>query len=225
LRSNKMKCKEIKSLMIEDIYDEISPANKKKIEEHLQNCAECMTEYNELKETSDTLKLWKDVKPEAVEMLQIKQEPRKTRRIFYRIAAVAASILLILSIANFRISINNNGVDISFNLLGINSDTDQLAMNILTKGSQIEQLQFMSELINASKEQQKEEMVMLLTDFYQAIEMKRQADLKVITQNIETMHSFSNQRIDETEQTMQDLIQYTGTILDKGNYIKAIDVK
>jgi len=66
-------------------------------------------------------------------------------------------------------------------------------------------------------------MVILLTDFYQAVEMRRQADLKVITQNMETMQSVSNQRIEETEQSMQDLVQFTGSVLDKGNYIKAID--
>ena len=81
----------------------------------------------------------------------------------------------------------------------------------------------MTELINAANDRQKQEMVTLLTDFYQAVEMRRQADLKVITQNMETLQSVSNQRIEETEKTMQDVIQFTGSVLDKGNYIKAID--
>ena len=134
-----------------------------------------------------------------------------------------ASILLLLSVTNFRFSINNNGVDFSFNLFGLSTGSDQIAANILENGSEIEQLQLMTELINASNDRQRQEVVTLLTDFYQAIEMRRQADLKVITQNIETMQSVSNQRIEETEQTMQALVQFTGSVLDKENYIKAID--
>ena len=114
-------------------------------------------------------------------------------------------------------------MDLSFNLFGLTSGTDQIASNILENGSDLEQLQLMTELINAANDRQKQEFVTLLTDFYQAVEMRRQADLKVITQNIETIQTASNQRIEETEQTMQDLIQYTGSVLDKGNYIRAID--
>ena len=218
-----MQCNEIQSLMIEDIYNEIIPENKKALQQHLKECDNCAAEYQELRDTSDTLKLWKDEKPESIELPQIMPKPKTSKRIFFRIAAVAASILLILSVTNFRLSFDSNGLDISFNLFGLTTGTDQIAANILENGSQIEQLQLMTELINAANDRQKQEMVTLLTDFYQAVEMRRQADLKVITQNMETLQSVSNQRIEETEKTMQDVIQFTGSVLDKGNYIKAID--
>ena len=218
-----MQCNEIQSLMIEDIYNEIIPENKKALQQHLKECDNCSAEYQELRGTSDTLKLWKDEKPESIELPQIMPKPKTSKRIFFRIAAVAASILLILSVTNFRLSFDSNGLDISFNLFGLTTGTDQIAANILENGSQIEQLQLMTELINAANDRQKQEMVTLLTDFYQAVEMRRQADLKVITQNMETLQSVSNQRIEETEKTMQDVIQFTGSVLDKGNYIKAID--
>jgi len=218
-----MKCKDIQSLMIEDIYDEITSDNKKLLQQHLEKCVNCSAEYQELKGTSDTLKLWKNEKPDTIELPQMAAKPKSTKRLFLRIATVAASILLILSVINFRFSFNNNGLDISFNLFGLTNGTDQVAANILESGSQIEQLQLMTELINTANNRQKQEFVTLLTDFYQAVEMRRQADLKVITQNMETMQTVSNQRIEETEQTMQDLVQFTGSALDKGNYIKAID--
>jgi hypothetical protein len=53
--------------------------------------------------------------------------------------------------------------------------------------------------------------------------MRRQADLRVISQGMETLRSASNQRIDDTEKTIQNLIQYTGSVLDKGNYLKPVD--
>jgi len=218
-----MQCKDIQSFMIEDLYNEITTENKNILQKHLKDCNKCAAEYQELKGTSDTLKLWKDEKPETIELPSVISKPKTPKRLFFRIAAVAASILLILSVLNFRFSLNNNGFDISFNLLGLTTSSDQLASNILENGSQIEQLQLMTELINAANDRQKQEMVILLTDFYQAIEMRRQADLKVISQGMETLRSASNQRIEETEQNMQSLIQYTGSVLDKGNYIKAVD--
>jgi predicted anti-sigma-YlaC factor YlaD len=218
-----MQCKDIQSFMIEDLYNEISSENKKILKEHLIGCKNCSSEYQELKGTVNTLKLWKDEKSESIELPIDVIKPKTTKKLFYRIAAVAASILLILSVINFRFTFNNNGLDLSFNLFGLSAETDRVAANILENGSQIEQLQLMTEMINAANDRQKQEMVILLTDFYQAIEMRRQADLKVISQGMETLRSTSNQRIEETEQNMQSLIQYTGSILDKGNYIKAID--
>ena len=218
-----MQCKDIQSFMIEDIYNEISSENKKILQHHLAECKNCSAEHLELKGTVDTLNLWNDEKSETIDLPTELIKPKTTRRLFYRIAAVAASILLILSVINFRFTYNNNGLDISFNLFGLSAGTERVAANILENGSQIEQLQLMAEMINAANDRQKQDMVILLTDFYQAIEMRRQADLKVIATGMETLRSTSNQRIEETEETMQKLVQYTGSILDKGNYIKTID--
>ena len=218
-----MQCKDIQSFMIEDLYNEISSENKKILQHHLAECKNCSAEHLELKGTVDTLNLWNDEKSETIDLPTDLIKPKTTRRLFYRIAAVAASILLILSVINFRFSVNNNGLDISFNLFGLSAGTERVAANILENGSQIEQLQLMAEMINAANDRQKQDMVILLTDFYQAIEMRRQADLKVIATGMETLRSTSNQRIEETEETMQKLVQYTGSILDKGNYIKTID--
>lgn len=218
-----MQCKDIQSLLIEDIYNEITPESKNILQQHLRECENCSAEYNELRGTSDILQLWKNEKVDTIELPKTLPKPKTGKRLFFRIAIVAASILLILSVTNFRFSINNNGFDVSFNFFGLTSGADQVATNILENGSQVEQLQLMTELINAANDRQRQEIVTLLTDFYQAVEMRRQADLKVITQNIETIQTVSNQRIEETEKTMQDVIQFTGSVLDKGNYIKAID--
>lgn len=220
-----MKCEDIKLLMVEDLYSEINPENRIIFYNHLDTCPNCSSEYADLKKTSETLKMWPDEKSEKIEIPQNIVKPRKSKRFFYRIATVAAAILLVLSVINFRFTINNNGLDISFNLLRLSEGTDRVAANILENGSQIEQLQLMTELINGANENQKEELVILLTDFYQAIEMRQQADLKVISQGMETLRSASNQRIEDTENTMQKLIQYTGSILDKGNYIKSVETR
>ena len=138
-----MKCEDIKILMVEDLYDEISPENKFSFYNHLDTCPNCSSEYAELKKTSETLKLWPDEKSEKIEIPQNIGTTRKSKRIFYRIATVAAAILLVLSVINFRFTFNNNGLDISFNLLGLSEETDRVAANILENGSQLEQLQLM----------------------------------------------------------------------------------
>ena len=82
-----MKCNDIQSLMIEDIYDEITSDNKKLLQKHLEKCKNCSAEYQELKVTSDTLKLWKDEKPETIEIPQMKPEHGSGRQdcIFHQV--------------------------------------------------------------------------------------------------------------------------------------------
>ena len=45
--------------MIEDIYNEIQPDSKKKLNQHLRECEYCRTEFKELNDANNTLKLWK----------------------------------------------------------------------------------------------------------------------------------------------------------------------
>ena len=110
--------------------------------------------------------------------------------------------------------------DISFSLFGSSVTDDQLASNILSSGTEIEQIQLMVNLIEESKRLQKEEMVTILTDFYQAIEMRRQADLKVIAQGMESLRSITNNRMDDTDQVLDGLIQFTGSVLEKSVSVK-----
>lgn len=218
-----MECKDIKILIIEDICGEINNKNKHTLENHLKNCSKCSGEYNELKNTSNSLKSWPEESLENISLPENLITSQKRKSIFYKIAVIAASILLIFSLANFQFSFDQNGLNIKFNLLGYSNSSADIAADILNNGSNIEQLRLMTELINASNNQQKQEMVSLLTDFYQAIEMRRQADLKIISRGMETLRNTSNQRIEDTEETMQKLVQYTGSILDKGNFIKSVE--
>ncbi len=220
-----MKCQDFNLFIIDDIYNEISPENKKSLDVHLTTCPKCQKEYIELKSSASILNSWEDESLSESYIPFATSKPAKSLKIFYRSMMVAAAILLVFSLFNFRLSLNENNFDISFSLFGSASNTDQLASEIMSNGSNVEQIQLMVNLIEESKRIQKEEMVILLTDFYQAVEMRRQADLKVIGQGMETLRSSSNQRIDDTERTIQSLVQYTGSILDKGNYIKSIDTQ
>ena len=118
-----MKCEDIKILMMEEIYDEIDKKNKEVLYNHLNNCSDCTAEYSDLKQTSSNLKLWQDENHEPIELSLKNTTPKKSKRIFYRIAAVAAAVLIILSLTNFRLSIYNNGIDIGFSIFGYD-DTD-----------------------------------------------------------------------------------------------------
>lgn len=215
-----MNCKDYKLLIIEDIYDEISKENKAALKSHIKSCESCQKEYNELILTVGTLKSWENESLQPTVLPFNASKPKKPKNIFYKIALSAAAILLVLSLFNFNLSFNESGFNLSFSLLGSSANIDNVAANILNNGSQLEQIQLMVNLIEESKIKQKEEMVALLTDFYQAVEMRRQADLKVIAQGMETLQSRTNQRIDDTDQVLEDLIQYTGSMLEKSVYVK-----
>lgn len=53
-----MKCSDVKKLLISYIYDELSSADKDKIENHLIECRHCNNELKEIMETREVCEYW-----------------------------------------------------------------------------------------------------------------------------------------------------------------------
>jgi hypothetical protein len=218
--SNNMQCKEYHILILENIYQEIDQEDKNKLESHLRECVACREEYEELKKTLGLMKRWKDETPEdQVKLLKrAKIIPFKPnfKRIARQFALAAAAILLFFSILNFNLSVTSERFDITFSLFGISNEED----NGYKFAREDPQLQVILRLIDAENKRQNAEIAVMLTDFYQAVEMKRQVDLKVISQGIESIRNTTDRRLNSTDEILHGLIQFTGALAQDGIAIK-----
>ena len=56
-----MKCEQIRTLIMDYLYDELSEDNREAFTSHLGHCNECREEVESLKVTSGILKQWSEV--------------------------------------------------------------------------------------------------------------------------------------------------------------------
>ena len=141
-------------------------------------------------------------------------------KLFHRFTMAAAAVLVILSLVNFRISSDHDGFQLSFSLLGQDLKTGDLNQALTNLPYDPEQIKLMAELTEMSNQKQKEDIAVLLGEFYQAVEMKRMADLKIISQTLETFRNDADRKIESTNDVLDGLIQFTGRLAEKEVRIK-----
>jgi hypothetical protein len=91
------------------------------LREHVNSCADCRRELQELQDTRRALELWKDEKPlRSIAVLRADKTSRHTFGTMWqmmRFGAIAALVLLsILALANTRLTWSNQGVSFSTHL-------------------------------------------------------------------------------------------------------------
>jgi len=219
-----MQCKDYKILLIENIYQEINKEDKDKLESHLNVCPACRKEYEELKSTVSLMQEWKDESPHEntslfTKAITIPIKP-KMKRIVWKFALAAAAVLLILSLVNFRVIYTQDRLDIAFSLFGIKDEPEGQLFDSSKFVQQNPDYEVVLELIEAANRHQNAEIVTMLTDFYQAMEMKRQADLRIISQGIEFIRNTTDQRLNDTDEVIHGLIKYTSALAQEGVAIK-----
>jgi hypothetical protein len=115
-----MRCDETHEHFVDLIYEEGGAASSnKELQQHLLACSACRRELEELEQTREHLKEWKDESP--LRSISIaKRESLAERRTgwqYLRYAAVAAMALIcILALSNMEFTVNNSGFSIRTNL-------------------------------------------------------------------------------------------------------------
>jgi hypothetical protein len=115
-----MRCDEIHEHLVDILYDQDGTAlENQELQDHLRTCSVCRQELEELKQTRNYLKEWKDESP--LRSIPIARQEsllnRRNRWRYLRYAAVAAMALLcILALANTEFTLNNSGFTVRTNL-------------------------------------------------------------------------------------------------------------
>ena len=214
-----MKCEEFKTLIVDYIYDEISEKDREKLEKHLEHCSSCLAEFNEFKKTSGVLQQWEDEESDVNltfetnkkrwfsdlwEKVQIGSTVRGMGLAF-------ASVLILLSLANTKIQYKEG--DFTFEMGFRKSQQAEIPSEmIMTKADldqlKMENLAMISNLMQDYSKQNKVETVSLVNEYYKEIENKRKTDLQLVSGAIEKIHYGAEERINQTDRTLNDLIRY-----------------
>lgn len=225
-----MKCDDFKLLMVDALYDEISEDNRRKLDGHLKRCKICCEEFASLRATSNTLKKWEDVDPktnlifnkETKSLFSEFIEKFRPIKILYGLGIAFASILLILSIANTRIKVQDGDFDLQMNLFKtsyqekVSSEVTIMDLEKLRR----ENLDLISHLLDEYSRQQKIETAMFLDEFYRNVEYKRQTDLKLVSGVLKQVHYDTEKRLNRTDEALGSLIRYVNLQSQAGQRIE-----
>jgi len=213
-----MKCEDYQNLIIEELYDEISPDDRRKLMTHMRTCPECATKLKTLRTTSQTLHSWPDADPSL--NLTFVPENRLTirdrlkrfgfRQFAYGFAGACAAILLILAIGNTRITYSDGRFEFQASLQPTN--TALQPENYLTKADleqfKLENYAAISQIIIENNESERVRQALMMSDLYKDFESKRQSDLQVVSQALRQVNYGSEQRFNQTDRALNALIQY-----------------
>lgn len=120
-----MQCEEIRERFVELLYEEgDTPASNAVILAHLQTCAACRRELEEMKQTRKYLQAWKDESPLRSVKIPGREAylSRRSGWAYLRYAAIAAMALIcILALANTELTWNKSGFSVSTHIFQRNA--------------------------------------------------------------------------------------------------------
>ena len=213
-----MKCEEYRLLMMDAIYDEITPDDLKILKNHLKQCSECRTKFATLKATTQTLAQWPDAEP-GINLTFVTQpasrfgellKQLKSYKMPYRLGLAFATALVFLALINTRIHIGQGQFDFESSLLGQKPQppTTNLTTQTDLDNLRQENYQLVAAILEEYSRRNKIETAVMLDAFYNEIERKRQNDLRLVSDAMEQVQYGTTRRIDQTDRALGTLINY-----------------
>ncbi|MDA3816823.1 MAG: zf-HC2 domain-containing protein [Prolixibacteraceae bacterium] len=94
------KCRNIQNILLPYIEGELSNAEKAFVDSHIQQCKQCMEQYQFLKETLSLINIEKDVKPKPFLYTRInaRQTSKQRPQLNWATATTWATIVLLIGI-------------------------------------------------------------------------------------------------------------------------------
>ena len=221
-----MKCEEVRPLLIDLLYDEISAEDEKRVRSHLENCQQCWEEFASMKSTSNILQKWEDVDPkfklvlvnESVSWLERAKQflgkilPGRAvavRRFGYGLAA----IFLLLAIANTEISYQQGNFHMRMSLFPGQKQSAPASLTsaqteALIKKIQQENYYLTQSLIAQSETRLRNEWATSLTQLNKTYEQQRLKDLQLIGSGLVSLERNTYQKIKRTDSSLNQLLRY-----------------
>jgi hypothetical protein len=220
-----MTCEQIKSWMMDSIYEELSEQQKPLFEEHLRSCSACRKELSELRQTSATLAKWPEAEPAFSIALQ---RGRLTWRQRFKNSwlgdafavprwaagfAMAAVVLLFL-LAAFNTQLSSTGGHWQVRM----SLHEQPAVPVVPEGSIIMSRQDLLDLeqerwkaiqayMQQSESKQRKEWSYAMSQLAQAVQAQRSQDLHLVSKGLQAVGKETAQRLQITDQVLAEVLR------------------
>lgn len=215
-----MTCDENKILLMDFLYNEIDPESEKLARAHLQSCAACRTEYEELSRTSLTLKAWEN--EDARLRLIFVQENRSwlgalKEKLFpngapvwgklaWTGAGVAIGLFLIGAALNTEIAYNNGNFTYRTSLLP-RQDVATTVDSQLVARIQRQAHEEYQRLLLAGQQEQREEFNRTLAKFAAEIDRQRQSDLLLVGRGLDEFQQHTNSRLQRNDAIINEFLR------------------
>ncbi len=218
-----MKCSDLKPLLMDYCYDEISNEDRSLFLAHLAECQSCQQELEALKRTSSILQCWENVDPDFNVVLVTEKAPwfgqlkerlahiiPKPKKVAFGLAAFALGIFVFLAIANTEISYRQGEFKMSMGLFSKSSE--QAADNNLLTQQFIEKLQqenyyLTNSLIQQSELRQRKELAANILKLKQDFERRRVEDLNLVGFGLDNIEKKTYRQIERTDKSLNEIIQ------------------
>jgi len=215
-----MKCENIKLLLMDFFYEEISEKEKTILQQHLQDCAICRQEFQTLKETSSILKKWENVNPDmnfvfVTEKNTIWQKLKEIfsfppKKVAYGFVFGFVSILLLLAVMNTEIKYENGNFSLRMSIFPTKSEPqrDKLDEDLITQ-LQTQNIQLMNHLIQQSERRQQEQFLSTLARLSRDMETRRINDLQLVGVGLDEIEKSIYSKIERrTNNQLSSLMRY-----------------
>jgi hypothetical protein len=206
------------------LYEELSESDAKILEQHLKKCKSCKEELVSLKNTSNVLQQWEDIDPKLkLVFVQEKKtllnlfnpklnwKPGKLQKFGFGLAMGLASLLIVMALANTRVSIKNGNFELSASLFSRQSQPSA-EMAPVTEAAltefQIQNIALFERLIQESEERRRAELARTFTELARSVDYQRNADMRLLGQGFDEVQYNTIQRLERTDQKLNDLLHY-----------------
>ncbi len=219
-----MTCKLSKEILISFLYEELTPGEQKDFEKHISGCAACQKELAGLRSSRNILSISKDEESDlALSFVQekVKLFPllkkkwaslRIPQRVVWGVSVGAFAGLLLLSLLNFEVSYKNGNFYMQFGFMhqttGLTrTDAAQPVTRQEFDAWKVNSLQLVSDMVEASREQQKQDLNDAVLRLASSIEAQRQQDLQFVGRGLEVLQNSSETQFRQRDEVLQQLIR------------------
>lgn len=219
-----MKCENIRPLIMDFLYEEISEEDRKIVEAHISHCEACQQELDTFKNTSQILQKWEDIEPDFNLVMMTEKSTRfeqlkkawasfwpSPKKLAYGFGFGFVAFFFLMAIANTRISYQSGDFSISMSLFS--QPQEQTTQQFVPTKEWTEEFQkqnyyMMNSMIQQSEARQKTEWNSTLAQFNQDLERQRYNDLQVMGAGLNNIEKTTYQQIQQTENSLNEWIRH-----------------
>jgi hypothetical protein len=217
-------CKDIRAMLMDYIYDEISETDREAFELHLTGCTECRKEVESLTSTSGLLKKWVEPEPD-IRVIAVKEKSQSNgkytglfrnlfscpNRFVFGSAFALLFIFMLFSIANTEISFNNGNFSMRMSFMKPSkppqTDEAPIKTNQLVEELVRENYQLTRALIEQSEARQEQKLAYVLSSFKKELDEERYHDLSLVQYGMRELQKNTYQQVQEIDGALNQLIR------------------